>query len=144
LESLWFIPIGQLMSNEELRNYLEFYQAVGVTSHLTDCAAEIVGPSAVVTCEADQQIEALLPLDLRFPAFDMTFDVSDDGIRTIGWVQHDPLDFNTAFRNSRFFEFNAAVLAPEGLLQDSGDPIWSKENGERMAQLVDEFLADGG
>jgi len=141
LGSVWFITIGQVNSTEQIRDYLEFAQAVGVEAELIECNTETIGPSTLVTCEANQQATVLLPLDLRFPTFDMTFEVWADGIREIGFIQHDPTDFDTAFDDSRFFEFASAVLAPRGLVQGNGDPVWSKENGELVRELVADFLA---
>ncbi len=142
LGSVWFIPIGEVTSTEDLGDYLECYRAIGVETRLADCTSEASGPHTVVACDAVQQAAVLLSLDLDFPSFDMTFEVWGDGIRTLGWVQHDSSDLDTAFRNSDFNQFRNNVLIPEGLLQDNMDPIWSKENGERMAQLVDDFLAE--
>jgi hypothetical protein len=144
LGTVWFISIGEARSTEEIHDYLAFSVAAGAHTELDACTSVVVGPRTVVTCEAHHQADALLPLGLVFPAFDMTFDVWGDGIRTIGWTQRDPDDFDTAFGESRFFEFRREVLEPRGMLQSSGDPVWSKENGELIAGLVEEFLAEGG
>ncbi len=144
LGTVWFIPMDHVNSTEQIADYLDFYVAIGVETKLSGCRSETVGPRQVVTCRADQQSEALLPLGLEFPPFDMTFEVGSDGIRTIGWVQDDLVDFNIAFNDSRFFEFRKTVLAPRGLIQSSGAPVWSRENGILMGQLVQEFVAETG
>ncbi len=141
LGSVWFISIGPVNRTEQIRDYLEFAQAVGVEAELIECNTETIGPSTLVICEANQQTTALLPLDLRFPTFDMTFEVWDDGIRKIDFIEHLLGDFDAAFDDSRFFEFASAELAPRGLLQSGGDPVWSRENGELVRGLVAGFLA---
>jgi len=141
LDSVWFVPIGQVTRREQIRDYLEFGRSMGLETELVACSNETAGLSTLVTCEANHQATVLLPLGLTFPVFDMTFEVWDDGIRKIDLVQRGPADFDTAFDDSRFFEFISAELAPRGLLQNNGNPIWSKENGELVGELVANFLA---
>jgi hypothetical protein len=142
LGTVWFIPMDQVNSTDQIVDYLDFYVAIGIETEFSECGSENVGPRQVVTCRANQQSDALLPLGLEFPPFDMTFEIWDDGIRTIGWVQDNPDDFDIAFADSRFFEFRSAVLEPRGLVQSTAAPAWSKENGILIVQLLEEFLAE--
>jgi len=139
---VWFISIGSAVGNDQISEYLDFYSAIEATTTLGVCESRVVGPRTVVTCEADHDVEALELLDLRFSTFDMTFDVWADGIRSVGWNQRDSGDFDSAFARSRFLEFSASVLEPNGLLQESGDPVWSYDNGLLVARLIEEFVAN--
>jgi hypothetical protein len=142
LGTAWFIPIDQVNSTDQIVDYLDFYAAIGIETELSECGSENVGPRQVVTCRANQQSDVLLPLDLEFPPFDITFEIWDHSIRTIGWVQDIPDDFDVAFADSRFFEIRSAVLEPRGLVQSTGAPVWSKENGILIVQLLEELLAE--
>jgi hypothetical protein len=141
LASIWFPPLGQVTSTEDVRDYLEFYGAIGTTTELTECTSEVSGPRTIVICRANQQSEVLAPLGLELPAFQMQFQIWNDGIRTIEFGPEGPVGITAAFNNSRFFEFRDTVLIPRGLIQESLDPIWSKANGDLMFELVAEFLA---
>ncbi len=142
LGSIWFLPIGQVTSTEDVRDYLDFYGAIGTSTALSDCTIEVGGPRTAVICRADQQSEALVPLGLDFPIFQMQFQIWNDGIRTIEFGPDGSAELNAAFNRSRFFEFRRELLIPRGLLQESGDPIWSKANGDLMWDLIAEFLAN--
>jgi hypothetical protein len=142
LASIWFPPLGQVTSTEDVRDYLEFYAAIGTTTELSECTSEVSGPRTVVICQANQQSEILAPLGLELPLFQMQFQIWNDGIRTIEFGPDGRVGMNAAFNRSRFFEFRNKVLIPRGLIQESGDPIWSRANGELMAELVAEFLAN--
>jgi hypothetical protein len=142
LASIWFPPLGQVTSTEDVRDYLEFYDAIGTTTKLSECTSEVSGPGTIVTCQANQQSEVLTPLGLEFPVFQMQFQIWNDGIRTIEFGLEGTAGMNAAFNSSRFFEFRNKVLIPRGLIQESLDPIWSKANGELIAELVAEFLAN--
>jgi hypothetical protein len=74
--------------------------------------------------------------------FQMQFQIWNDGIRAIEFGREGTAGMNAAFNSSRFFEFRNKVLVPRALVQESGDPIWSKANGELMSELVAEFLAN--
>jgi hypothetical protein len=142
LGSIWFPPIGQATSTEDVRDYLDFYGAIGTSTALSDCTSEVGGPRTAVICRAAQQSEALVPLGLEFPIFQMQFQIWNDGIRTIEFGPDGSAELNAAFNRSRFFEFRREVLIPRGLAQESGDPIWSRANGDLMWDLVTEFLAN--
>ena len=142
LGSIWFPALGQATNTEDVRDYLDFYRALGTTTDLSDCTAALNGPSTTVICQASQQSEVLVPLGLDFPVFPMEFHVWIDGIRVIEFGPGGASGMSTAFNVSRFFEFRSKVLVPAGLVQESGDPIWSKANGELMKVLIAGFLAD--
>jgi hypothetical protein len=141
LGTIWFIPIGQVSDTRQVRDYLDFYVAVGVETEISGCVEQIVGPLTEVTCDANQTAGVLAGLELDLPPFSMTFNVRDDGIQQIGWEFDNSQQFGAAFNRSRFFEFRNVVLRPLGLVQGNGDPVWSKENGERMQDLVDDFVS---
>jgi len=138
--SIWFPLFGQMTSTEDVTNYLDFYDAVGTTTELSECTSELVGPSTFVACQANHQSEILAALGIDIPAFQIQFQVWQDGIRVIELGPEDNRAITAAFNRSRFFEFRATMLIPRGLVQASGDPIWSRANGELMAELVTEFL----
>jgi hypothetical protein len=140
--SIWFPPIGQVTDTEDVRGYLDFYSAIGMTTDLADCTTAIAGPSTTVTCQVNQQSEVLVRLGLDFPVFPLQFQVWADGIRVIQFGPGGASGVSTAFNVSRFFEFRTKVLVPAGLVQESGDPIWSRTNGELMKVLIAGFLAD--
>ena len=142
LGSIWFPPIGQVTNTEDVHDYLDFYRAIGMTTDLSECTTAIVGPSTTVTCQVLQGSEALEPLGLEFPVLPMQFHVWVDGIRVIEPGPGAASGVTTAFNVSRFFEFRNKVLVPAGLIQESGDPVWSKANGELMRGLIVQFLAD--
>lgn len=139
--TIWFIPVGRVSDANQVRDYLEFYVAIGIETEISGCVGQMVGLLTEVVCEATQTTGALSRLGLELPPFDMTFSVRDDGIQQIGWAFEDPQRFDSAFARSRFYEFRGAVLRPLDLVQDNGDPIWSKENGARMQGLIDDFIA---
>lgn len=139
--TIWFIPIGQVSDTRQVRDYLDFYAAVGVETEISGCVGQTFGPLTEVTCDATQTAGVLSQLGLEFPPFSMTFSVWDDGIQQIGWEFDNSQQFGAAFNRSRFFEFRNAVLRPLDLVQGNGDPVWSKENGERMQDLVDDFVS---
>ncbi len=141
LGSIWFPLLGQMTSTEDVRDYLDFYGAMGTTTKLSECTSELVGPSTIVVCQANQQSEILGPLGLDIPIFSMQFQIWQDGIRVIEFGTDDSPAITAAFNRSRFLEFRRTTLMPRGLVQESGDPIWSKANGESIAELVAEFLA---
>ena len=140
--SIWFPPLGQVTSTDDVRDYLDFYRAIGTKTALSDCTSQLDGPRTIVICQANQQSEVLAPLGLDFPIFPMQFQVWEDGIRTVEFGPGGTAGMSTAFNVSSFFKFRAEELVPRGLVQDSGDPIWSKANGELMRVLVIEFLAN--
>ncbi len=109
-------------------------------TELIDCASEIVDRDSVTMCEAVQQIGALLRLDLHFPTFDMTFEFSmTESTRSAG------SNVIRSTSTSRFATSGSSSSAtPFSTSRGSGDPIWSRQNGERMAQLVEDFLTDHG
>lgn len=140
--TIWFPPIGQVSDTREVRDYLEFYAALGVVTEISGCVEHAVGPLTNVTCAATQTAGDFARLGLELPEFEMSFSVWDDGIQEIRWELDNPREFNVAFSQSRFYEFRADVLRPLGLVQGNGDPVWSRENGERMSDLIDDFLAE--
>ena len=140
--SIWFPLLGQMTSTEDVRDYLDFYGAVGTTTELSECTSELIGPGTFVVCQANQQSEIFAPLGLDIPIFQMQFQVWQDGIRLIEIGTDDARPITAAFNRSRFLEFRRTTLVPGCLVQESGDPIWSRENGELMAELVAEFLAN--
>ncbi len=141
LGEVWFATIGAVQTTEQVGDYLDFYVTLGMHTELGPCDSDEVGPSVVVTCEADHFPGALSLLDLEFPTFDMTFEVWNDGIRSVGWSQRADDGFSSAFARSQFFGFRFEVLEPRGLVQESGDPIWSEESGALMMPLIKEFIA---
>ena len=142
LGSIWFPPLGQVTSSEDVRAYLDFYLAIGTATDLSGCTSELSGPRTIVICQADQQSTLLEQIGLDFPVYAMQFQVWKDGIRIIEFGPGGSQGMNAAFTNSRFFEFRDTMLIPRGLVQESGDPVWSKTNGELMWELVSEFLAN--
>ena len=138
---IWFIPIGRVSGSGEVLDYLDFYVATGIETEISDCEAQTVGPLTEVTCRASQTAGVLSQLGLTLPLFDMIFSVWDDGIQQIGSRSDDPQQFDAAFNESRFFEFRTTVLRPAGLVKANGDPVWSKQNGELMQELIDDFLS---
>jgi hypothetical protein len=141
IATIWFVPIGQVSDSRQVRDYLDFYVAVGVETEISGCVGRIIGPLTEVTCDATQTAGVLSALGLELPPFAMTFSVWDDGIQQIGWESDDPQDFSAAFVESRFYEFRNSVLRPLDLVHGNGDPIWSKENGELMQDLVEDFVS---
>lgn len=142
IDTIWFVPIGQVSDTRQVRDYLDFYVAVGVETEISGCVGQIIGSLTEVTCDATQTAGVLSALGLEFPPFAMTFSVWDDGIQKIGWEYDNPQDFNSAFARSRFYEFRNSVLRPLDLVAGNGDPIWSKENGEAMRNLVNDFISE--
>jgi hypothetical protein len=142
LGNIWFPPLGQITDRDAAADYLDFYLAIGTSTQLSECTTQFSGPSTIVGCQANQQSEELERLGLALPIFQMQFHVWDDGIREIGIDTSDLAEVTKAFNVSRFFEFRASVLNPRGLVQESGDPVWSGENGELMHELITEFLAN--
>lgn len=140
LGSIYFPAVDEVTGTTQVADYFEFYLAIGGHTTLSDCVSDPSGPRTLVTCRADQQVDALVPIGLEFPEFPMIFEVWDAGIRRIGWDLKSEADFDNVFWSSRFFEFNDRYLRPNGLVRDSGAPIWSKANGERVVELVEQFL----
>lgn len=142
LGAIYFPAIDEVTSTAQVADYLEFYVAIGGHTSLSDCTAEPSGPGMVVTCQADQQVDALVPIGLEFAAFPMTFEVWNAGIRRISWAASSRAGITDTFFSSRFFEFVDLYMKPNDLVQDSGAPVWSKANGELMTELVGEFLGE--
>ena len=140
--TIWFPLIGQVSDIQQVRNYLEFYVAIDVATEISECVEQTVGPLTEVTCSATQTAGHLSRLGLKLPRFDMSFSVWDSGIQEIRWELNNPREFDVAFTQSRFYVFRDQVLRPLGLVQSNGDPVWSKENGEHMSDLIDDFLAE--
>jgi len=143
IDSIWFGPIGQVSDSGQVRDYLEFYAALGVETEISGCVGQALGSRTEVTCDATQTAGALSNLGLDLPPFVMTFSVGDDGIQRIGLELDYSQLFDAAFAQSRFYEFRGLVLRPLGLVQSNGDPVWSKENAELMRDLIDDFVSEG-
>jgi hypothetical protein len=141
--TIWFMPIGHVSDTRQVRDYLDFYVALGLETEISECVGQINGPLTEVTCDATQTSGVLSGLGLELPPFTMTFSVWDDGIQQIGWELDNQQQFSAAFNESRFFEFRNSVLRPLDLVQGNGDPVWSKENGELMQDLVEDFVSGG-
>jgi len=141
LGAIYFPAIDEVTTTAQVADYLEFYLAVGGRTTLSDCTAEASGPRVIVTCQADQQVEVLIPIGLEFPVFQLTFEVWDAGIRSIAWDASGGPGISEVFFSSRFFEFRNLYMAPNGLVQGNGAPVWSHTNGEAVKELVREFLA---
>lgn len=142
LGSIYFPAIDEVTDSAQVADYFEFYRAMGGHTALTNCVARMSGPRTVVTCDADQQVDVLVPIGLEFPVLPMDFEVWDAGIRRIIWSPAGEDHIQAVFSSSRFFEFRDSYLEPRGLVMASGAPKWSKANAERIAELVVEFLAE--
>ncbi len=138
--TIWFASIGHVSDTSQVRDYLEFYVALGIETEISSCIEKGVEPLTSVTCDATQSAGALSSLGLEFPPFAMTLTVQDDGISGIGFGSGDSQKFSRAFSQSRFFQFRYEVLYAQGLVQNNGDPVWSRENGERMVELINDFV----
>ncbi|MGI9665791.1 MAG: hypothetical protein ACR2N2_01650 [Acidimicrobiia bacterium] len=143
VSTIWFVPIGRLSDPVQVRNYLDFYVAMGIDTQTDGCVERPLGPFTEVVCHASQTPGILSELELEVPAFDITFKVWDSGIQEVSWDREKSQEFDVAFSQSRFFEFRDAVLRPMELVQPNGDPVWSKENGEIMWDLIEDFVAGG-
>jgi hypothetical protein len=144
LGSIYFPALDEVTSTDHVVDYLEFYDVLGGHTDLSDCISERMGPRSIVTCQADQQIDALIPIGLEFPPFPLIFEVWDAGIRRISFDPASKPVFDHVFGSSRFFDFFDRHIRPNGLAQDSGGPVWSKENGERVVELVQLYIAEWG
>jgi hypothetical protein len=138
---IWFIPIGRVSDTSQVRDYLEFYAALGMDTEISSCLAEGVGPLTNVTCDATQSAGALSSLGLEFPPFEMTFTVRDGAIQLIGFDSKDSQAFARALSQSRFVQFRSEVLRALDLVQNNGDPVWSRENGELLPSLINDFVS---
>jgi hypothetical protein len=142
LASIYFPALDEVTSLDQVVDYFEFYGIMGGRTEVLDCVSERMGPRSIVTCQVDQQVDALIPLGLEFPPFPLIFEVWDSGIRRIGLDSASKPVFDHVFGSSRFFDFNDRHIRPNGLAKDSGGPVWSKENGERILELLRLYLAE--
>lgn len=71
----------------------------------------------------------------------MTFTVRDGAIQKIGFDSNDSQAFARAFSQSRFVQFRSEVIWPLDMIQNNGDPVWSRENGELLLSLINDFVS---
>jgi hypothetical protein len=134
LGSIYFPALDEATSTNQVVDSFEFYGAAGGRTELLDCVFDRMEPPSVVTCQVDQQVDALIPIGLEFSSFSMVLEVWDAETSRIGRDSLRKPTFDHVVGSSRCFDFYNRHIKPNGPAQGSGAPARSKENGQRIAE----------